>query len=85
MEFTNYYDRNELYFPSKTADKISDVRRKLWEIWEDWLKKKDYEISSKDVDLQIEHWRKTWEKVGSDIPKVKDAIKTEFREIIGVE
>ena len=85
IEYKNYYDKNELYFPTETANKINLMNEKFSEVWDDWKEKKKIEQTSYDIALQIQNWRNILDKVKDDIPTIKNEIKTEFRELIGVE
>ena len=85
IEFRNFYDKNELYFPKETAKKMDLMFKTIWEIWGDWSLLKEYRLSKDTTSEQVKLWIETWNKVKNEIPAIKLEIMSEFRNLIGVE
>ena len=81
-EFLNYYSRNKLYFNSETCDLIDEIITLLKESHANFSFK--YIFGTMSAEFEIEQIKEATEKIRKKVPKLKEELEENFRNIIGV-
>lgn len=83
-EFIHYFDRNRIFFEENLAKRIDVLCGLLWDCWTSYGLSK---ISREGGDHKesLEMWNKAWQKLTTEVPKIKKGIEKEFQAILGIE
>jgi len=83
-DFVMYFDRNRIFFEDSLAERIDKLRDALWDCWADFALSKDLR-KDRQHNEGLNMWRKVWDKLNTDVPKIKKEVENEFQKIIGIE
>jgi len=80
-DFSNHFQLNKIYFTKDTADKIEGFILELRRLWNEFHTPKynEHGTQYRDVDA----WSKVWDYTREEIPKLREQIEKDFRDILG--
>ena len=85
-EFVKYSSINKIYFSKELCEIIEDINKQFKRAWIDFTTFTVYEKSNRVLTSEEKHrnWIKAWDTVSKEIPKLREKLESEFREILGV-
>ena len=83
-EFTNYFDRNRIFFDDSLAQKLDELRNALYDCWTSFGLSKTLR-DAQDLKPSADMWTKIWEKLNTEVPRIKKEVEREFQKVIGIE
>ena len=90
QEFFNYFSSNEIFFDKTICTLIGEMHKLYLDAWVEFTIYDDEatrEAVTTDRDLRKERakvWKSTWDKIDMKIPPIKDKLKNQFRDLLGV-
>jgi ABC-type antimicrobial peptide transport system ATPase subunit len=87
-EFVRFYKSNEILFNSKTCKLFEKINESFLKAWKDFRRARQFgqtaspELSQEIVEKEMDAYYKTLLK---EIPELKEELKDDFRNILGVE
>jgi hypothetical protein len=82
-KFTRYYTMNKLYFSVEMCEKIDEIIKEMRSCQYDLTIQ--YQWINLSAEMTMDSFKKAREKLEKEVPKLKEQIENEFREILGVE
>jgi hypothetical protein len=80
--FIRYYNINRIIFRKDICKIIDEINKKMDDTWLDFASIQAYEKGDNE---RRKLWKKSWNTIGKEIPKLKHELEDEFREILGVK
>jgi hypothetical protein len=81
-KFTRYYTMNKLYFSVEMCEKIDEIIKEMRSCQYDLTIQ--YQWMNLSAEMTMDSFKKAREKLEKEVPKLKQQIENEFREILGV-
>jgi len=85
-KFRDYYSKKRIYFNERISNLLDKINKEFISAWIDFTMYppgKDI-LGGRDAKEKWEWWIKAWKKVTEEIPRIKEEIEREFRELLGV-
>ncbi|MFZ3077189.1 MAG: hypothetical protein WA139_01925 [Candidatus Aenigmatarchaeota archaeon] len=85
-EFLDFYAKNDIYFSSDVCKKIDIINDTFLKAWNEFEIYKPYE-SNRGINEneKSDAWHKSWDIISKEIPPIKEELKKEFRNMLGVK
>ncbi len=86
-EFRDYYKRNKIYLSEKVSEILEDMDKIFTESWINFT---TFEIDNPESRAlkpteKMKEWIKVWDKIRLDIPRLRNQLEKEFRQILGAD
>lgn len=81
IDYEDFQKKNRIFFKKEVCKILDDIDSKGREAWVKW------HLSQREEHYpqQIDNWTQAYETVSDKVPKLREKLENEFREILGVE